>query len=102
MSLTLHYCYDNLLYGRTPKTHLPSQGSIMAKKPRAPEEIIEVPLDQIRPFPGQPRTFFDPEELQKLAESIKLSGQLQPGMVIPVKQIGKDGVRYELVDGERR
>jgi len=62
----------------------------------AGETVTNLPVNAIRPNPFQPRQQFKPEELEALAESIKLHGLLQPILVRP-----KDG-EYELVAGERR
>ena len=59
-------------------------------------DILEIPLDEIRSNPYQPRTYFEPEALQELAESIKIHGVVEP--VIVKKSIHG----YELVAGERR
>jgi ParB family chromosome partitioning protein len=59
--------------------------------------LVEVPVDAIEPNPDQPRSVFDPDQLDELAESIKAVGLLQP---IVVRPLGAD--RYELVMGERR
>lgn len=61
------------------------------------EAVLDIPLDQIRPFEGQPRRYFSPESLRKLAKSIGIRGQETPGSVRRLA----DGV-YELIDGERR
>ena len=58
---------------------------------------LDIPIANVKPYKGQPREHFDQEELQGLAESMRLLGQLQPGMV---RQISKDS--YEIIDGERR
>ena len=60
-------------------------------------ELRELPVNLIKPNPGQPRTKFDPEALQALAASIEASGVVQPLLVRPLH----DG-SYELVAGERR
>src|SRR3954454_22235481 len=60
-------------------------------------ELRELPVDLIKPNPGQPRTKFDPEALTALAESIETSGIVQPLLVRPLA----DG-SYELIAGERR
>ena len=58
--------------------------------------IIEIPLDEIRSNPYQPRVIFDSEALEELAGSIKEHGIIQPIIV-------KKGIKgYELVAGERR
>ena len=60
------------------------------------KDILEIPISEIRPNPYQPRTYFDPEALQELAESIRLHGIIEP--IIVKKSIHG----YELVAGERR
>lgn len=60
----------------------------------------EIPIDLIRPRKDQPRTEFG-DDVDGLAESMKLVGQLQPGIVIEIEP-DKRGRCYELDDGERR
>ena len=58
--------------------------------------ITQIPLDEIRSNPYQPRVIFDSEALDELANSIKEHGIIQPIIV-------KKGIKgYELVAGERR
>ena len=59
-------------------------------------DIVEIPLDEIRSNPYQPRKSFDKDALNELAESIKNYGVFQP--VIVKKSIKG----YDLVAGERR
>ncbi len=59
--------------------------------------MAEIPLDQIEVNPFQPRTDFDKEALQELAESIKIQGIIQP---VTVRKISRE--RYQLISGERR
>ena len=61
------------------------------------DEIIELPLDELRPNPYQPRKIFDEEKLQELASSIEEHGVFQP---IIVKKSTIKG--YEILAGERR
>jgi ParB family chromosome partitioning protein len=56
----------------------------------------EIPVDAIDPNPEQPRRVFDATELERLADSIRQHGVLQP---IVLRRVGG---RYELVVGERR
>lgn len=59
--------------------------------------MSEIGLSLIEANPFQPRTRFDEEALQELADSIRTQGIIQP---ITVRQLGKD--RYQLIAGERR
>lgn len=59
--------------------------------------MTEIGLSLIETNPFQPRSRFDEEALQELAESIRVQGIIQP---ITVRQLGKD--RYQLIAGERR
>ena len=60
------------------------------------EAILELAIADIQPNPFQPRTHFDPAQLEELASSIRDYGVLQPVIVRLV-----DG-KYQLVSGERR
>lgn len=60
------------------------------------EEIVELNIDELRPNPYQPRTIFDEDALNELAESIKENGVFQP---IIVKKSIKG---YDVIAGERR
>lgn len=57
----------------------------------------EIPLSQVIPDSGQPRKFFNPLSLERLAKSIEKNGLLQPILVRPYG----DG-KYIIVHGERR
>lgn len=59
--------------------------------------IREIPIEQIRPNPYQPRQHFSEESLAELADSIKALGLLQP---VIVRQEGEGS--YVLIAGERR
>ncbi|MBC7225714.1 MAG: ParB/RepB/Spo0J family partition protein [Thermoflexales bacterium] len=58
--------------------------------------ILEVPVDEIRPNPHQPRMLIRDDELVELALSIQTHGVLQPLIVV------REGDGYQLVAGERR
>jgi ParB family transcriptional regulator, chromosome partitioning protein len=60
-------------------------------------ELLELPIDAIRPNPRQPRKRFEPESTTGLAASIRHQGVLQPVVVRPRAEGG-----YELIAGERR
>lgn len=63
---------------------------------RAAAGPAEIPLERIRPNPHQPRRSFDEAELERLADSLRRHGVLQPVVV------RASGEGYELVVGERR
>lgn len=58
--------------------------------------IIEININDIEPGMGQPRTSFDKEKIEQLAESIKEHGIIQPLIV------RKEGRVYRIIAGERR
>lgn len=64
------------------------------------ESLREIPVEEVAPNPFQPRRQFSEENLQELADSIKVHGVLEPIVVRPVE--GPGPVRYQLVVGERR
>lgn len=59
---------------------------------------VSVPAEEIRPFSGQPRTYFNPESIRRLSDSIDAGGQTTSGMI----RENPGETRYELIDGERR
>ncbi|WP_215222903.1 ParB/RepB/Spo0J family partition protein [Echinicola shivajiensis] len=59
--------------------------------------IHEVPLAEIQVNPYQPRTHFDKDALQELADSIIVQGIIQP---ITVRKLADH--EYQLISGERR
>lgn len=61
--------------------------------------IRTIATDKIKPFPGQPRKYFDEQALLELATSIKQQGQYTPAWVVALDD--KPGF-YQLVAGERR
>jgi ParB family chromosome partitioning protein len=72
--------------------------ALLSDKPAtASEEMVEIDLDLIEPNNFQPRTNFDEERLEHLAQSIRANGIIQP---LLVRRLSVD--RYQLVAGERR
>lgn len=61
-----------------------------------PGQLYQIPVDRIDADPDQPRKFFDEKQINKLAESVKNKGVLQPIIV------RKDGERAKVIAGERR
>jgi ParB family chromosome partitioning protein len=75
----------------TPEVH------VQAERRPADGDILEIALDLIDNNPYQTRGIFREDELRELADSINVSGVIQPVVV----RASKDG-RYVLITGERR
>lgn len=71
-------------------------GENIEVKAKPMEEMSEIRIADIVPNPTQPRTEFDEEALEELAESIRQLGLIQP---ITVK---RSGDKYIIISGERR
>ncbi|MDD4124424.1 MAG: ParB/RepB/Spo0J family partition protein [Eubacteriales bacterium] len=77
---------------------------------RKKEKIVYIPVSEILPNPNQPRSYFDDDSLNSLAESIKRFGIIQPLTVkrrdfVPKMNINGQfvtGPSYEIIAGERR
>jgi ParB family chromosome partitioning protein len=76
--------------GAAPAVSVPVAPDVPAAAP------TQVPVDQIRANPDQPRKHFDSEAIAALAESIQRHGLLQP---IVVRRATSG---YEVIAGERR
>ena len=61
------------------------------------KEITNLPLSRVEPQKDQPRTHFDEESLQDLANSIARHGLIQPVVVRPL-----NSGDYQIIAGERR
>lgn len=61
--------------------------------------IANIQISQIEANPFQPRIHFDQEQLEELAESIKVHGVIQP---ITVRKVNLNEDRYQIISGERR
>ena len=68
----------------------------IVEEAKSNNEVVELPLSELRPNPYQPRKIFDEEALNELAISIKEHGVFQP---IIVKKSVKG---YNIIAGERR
>jgi ParB family chromosome partitioning protein len=85
-----------------------AQGAELAPVPGV--SYGEIPVEQIRPNPRQPRTVFDEDDMAELVHSIREIGVLQPIVIRPIPagqgpdelDNAPEGVRYELIMGERR
>ncbi len=71
-------------------------GAILPDSATGPD-MRDLPVDSIKPNPGQPRTRFKEEALQALSDSISASGVVQPLIVRSLS-----GGSYEIIAGERR
>jgi ParB family chromosome partitioning protein len=63
----------------------------------ASDPVGTMEINTIRPNPYQPRSDFDPKDIESLADSLKKDGLLQPVVVRPA-----GAGFYQLVAGERR
>ena len=86
--------------GRGLSTLLPTNRPAPAPPATAPPQTLSAPIrisiGDIDPNPLQPRTVFQAERLQELAQSIREHGIIQPLIVRAA------GSRYQLIAGERR
>ena len=89
--------------GRSPVAGSPDEAPPAGSDQSGPAEVPgasfrEVPINQVRPNPKQPRQVFDEDSLEELKVSIREFGLLQP---IVVRRLPEPD-EYELVMGERR
>lgn len=71
-------------------------GALLARTPEPGGAVTGLDVDSIVPNPNQPRKDFEDSGLQKLAESFRQSGILQP---VVVRRLDHG---YQLIVGERR
>ena len=71
--------------------HFREQEAFMA------ETIIEIPLDELHPFPDHPFGVRDDDMMQQTVESVREYGVIVPGIARPREDGG-----YEIVSGHRR
>lgn len=64
---------------------------------RIQEDVVHLKVEEIIPNEFQPRTQFDDEKIQELAQTLQTHGMIQP---IVVRK--KDEEQYEVIAGERR
>ena len=67
-----------------------------ASAPEQADGLAEIDIERIQRGKYQPRTVFDQQALEELADSIREQGVVQPIVVRP------EGAHFELVAGERR
>ncbi len=94
-----------------PNGHVPKMSSGHDRR-----RIVMLPIERIDPNPWQPRTLFDPQEMEELTGSVKAHGVQQPVIVRIAKPIPEENgsgtstrnrskkasQRFELIAGERR
>ena len=68
-----------------------------AEEPQEKSAYQSLPIYKVEPNPDQPRKEFDPEELENLAESIRVHGLIQP---LTVREMPTG--YYQIIAGERR
>ena len=79
------------------KSALQHAAESAASRSSGRDTLRSLPLDLISPGPYQPRSIFDADRLEELAESIRHQGVIQP---VVVRARGENN--YELIAGERR
>lgn len=82
------------LFNNEPMDYNKIEEKIITETPQ--EEIVKLPIKELRSNPYQPRKVFDEKVLEELALSIKEHGVFQP--IIAKKSIKG----YEIIAGERR
>ncbi len=81
---------------QTPDVESADSSSSTTQQTSAQTGILTVPIEEVQPMSGQPRSIFNPTDLQELADSITEKGVLQPVIV----RRAESG--YQLIAGERR
>jgi ParB family chromosome partitioning protein len=82
--------------GRGLDALLPSAAPAPGAQERS---AFHCPVEKISPQPGQPRQYFDAQELEELTSSIREHGMLEP---LVVRRTAPGADKFELIAGERR
>jgi ParB family chromosome partitioning protein len=88
---------DNSSDDRLEVDSLPSANITSSQPTVSASGMTEIPMEEIETNPFQPRSHFDQEALQELAESIHVHGIIQP---VTVRKLSAH--QYQLISGERR
>jgi ParB/RepB/Spo0J family partition protein len=107
---TTYFCSSKCM-DATPQSAPEAKEVVSSMEGRAILERVRVAMSnavyakvfpkKIRPMPGQPRNYFNPERMKRLAGSLKQVGQMTPGIIRKIEQ-DTEAHEYELLDGERR
>jgi len=77
--------------------HKSPKPAAASEQPPAPsDEILHIPIADIKPNPSQPRLDFQEDAFQELVQSVRQNGIIQPIIV------RRSGDSFELIAGERR
>ncbi len=87
---------DRKALGKGLSALLPGRQGSTSPLPTSDGGVRLLPIDSIEPNPVQPRSVFQSDKLNELAQSIRANGIIQPLIVQKV------GDKYQLVAGERR
>ena len=82
--------------GRGLDALLPSAAPAPGAQERS---AFHCPVEKISPQPGQPRQYFDNQELEELTSSIREHGMLEP---LVVRRTAPGADKFEIIAGERR
>lgn len=63
------------------------------------DKVQKIDISLLEPNRFQPRKYFNPDELEELADSIRQYGVLQP---LVVRKLAEDERKFEIIAGERR
>ncbi|CQR45806.1 Nucleoid occlusion protein [Paraliobacillus sp. PM-2] len=66
-----------------------------------PDEVIQIPVKEIAANRYQPRSIFNQEKIEELAQTIHTHGMIQP-IVVRKMDTDNQGRKFELIAGERR
>ncbi|HLD18096.1 MAG TPA: ParB/RepB/Spo0J family partition protein [Patescibacteria group bacterium] len=82
--------------GRGLSSLIPQKASDSLEPNPVAGSLLEIPVEAIQPNSRQPRLVFEADELEALADSVRIHGILMPLVVRKVER------GYELIAGERR
>lgn len=93
---------EELIFQNTGNETLPQENEkkeIPIAEENPTQDVIEIPLAQIVPDKNQTRKEFPTQEIEALAQSIRMHGLVTPILVVPLIDTEN---QYKIIDGERR